>query len=274
MRNPLGIVAVCSALVVGCGKQSAAPTPAAGPAVTVDVFAAASLAEGFAEIGKQFQAADGTIAVQFNFAGSQQLRAQLENGASADLFASANEQEMETAKAEALVDSASVHDFAANRLVVIYPKSNPAKIAALADLARPGVKIDVADVSVPVGKYTAKMLDAMSRDPAFGAGFAKAVEANVVSREENVKSVLSKVRLGEADAGVVYVTDVTADAGEDVATLAVPDGFNQIARYPIAVVAHSMHAEAARKLEDYILSEAGQKILRGYNFLPASAGHH
>ena len=146
--------------------------------------------------------------------------------------------------------------------------------AMLPAFADPGVKIDVADVSVPVGKYTRQMLDQMARDPAFGPEFEKKFLANIVSQEENVKSVLSKIRLGEADAGVVYVTDVTPDAAKDVASLDLPDQFNQIASYPIAVITKSSQPDLAAKFENYVLSSDGQEILRGYNFIPALSNGH
>jgi molybdate transport system substrate-binding protein len=256
----------------GWGKG---PVTVAGPTkTTISVFAAASLTESFTEIGKKFESANPDVDVEFNFAGSQQLRAQIESGAQADIFASANEKEMDTAKGESLVKPETIHDFARNRLIVIYPKDNPGKIAGLKDLANSGVKIDIADASVPVGKYTLQMVDQVAKDPTFGAEFKKGFLANVVSREENVKSVLTKIRLGEADAGVVYVTDVTADAAQDVASLDVPDRFNQIARYPIAVVASAPHADLAAKFEDFVLSKDGQDILREHHFLgPEADGH-
>jgi len=259
---------------LGCSKPPAAVDPAPLARTTLTVFAAASLAESFAEIGKKFAADNPEVTVQFSFAGSQQLRAQLESGAQADIFASANEKEMNAAKADSLVQPDTVHDFARNRLVVIYPASNPAKIGTLSDLGRAGVKIDVADVSVPVGKYGQQMVEAMARDPDFGPDFEKCFLANVVSREENVKSVLSKVRLGEADAGVVYVTDVTPDAAKEVASLDVPDQFNQIASYPIAVLAKAPQPDWARRFEDYVLSGDGRNILREHHFLAAPSDGH
>jgi molybdate transport system substrate-binding protein len=251
------------------------PVTVARPSqTTITVFAAASLTESFTEIGKEFESANPDCSVQFNFAGSQQLRAQMENGAPADLFASANEKEMNTAKSESLVKPDTIHDFARNRLVVIYPKGNPAKITSLADLARSGVKLDIADASVPVGKYTLQMVDQLAADPAYGPDFKTHFLANVVSKEENVKSVLTKIRLGEADAGVVYVTDVTPDAAQDITTLDVPDKFNQIARYPIAVDASAPNPDLAGKFEDFVLSPAGQAILKSHNFLPPGADAH
>jgi molybdate transport system substrate-binding protein len=266
------LIAISPFYFAGCGKKTA--TVGNPPRTTISVFAAASLTESFTEIGKRFESANPDTGVEFNFAGSQQVRAQIESGAHADVFASANEKEMDTAKGELLVKAETVHDFARNRLIVIYPKNNPAKIGGLKDLGNPGIKVDVADVSVPVGKYTLQMVDQLAADPAFGLDFKKHFLANVVSREENVKSVLTKVRLGEADAGVVYVTDVTPDAAKDVASMDVPDRFNQIARYPIAVVSHAPHGDLAAKFEEFVLSRDGQDILRGFNFLPASADGH
>jgi molybdate transport system substrate-binding protein len=273
MKYPAAfLVALAALLFTGCGKEPATVT--GPPKTTISVFAAASLTEAFTEIGKRFESANPDAGVEFNFAGSQQLRAQIESGAQADVFASANEKEMDTAKGESLVKAETIHDFARNRLIVIYPKDNPGKIAGLKDLANPGVKIDIADASVPVGKYTLQMVDQLAKDPAFGPEFKKYFLANVVSREENVKSVLTKIRLGEADAGVVYVTDVTPDAAQDVASLDVADRFNQIAHYPIAVVASAPHADLAAKFEDFVLSKEGQDILREHNFLgPEADGH-
>jgi molybdate transport system substrate-binding protein len=253
----------------GCGRQPA--TVANPPRTMISVFAAASLTESFTEIGKRFESANPDAGVEFNFAGSQQLRAQIESGAEADIFASAGEKEMNAAKAESLVKADTVHDFARNRLIVIYPKDNPAHIAGLKDLATPGIKIVIADVSVPVGKYTRQMLDQLAADPAFGPEFKKHFLANIVSMEDNVKSVLGKIRLGEADAGVVYVTDVTPEAAKDVGSLDVPDRFNQIAHYPIAVVARTTRGDLAEKFEEFVLSENGREILSEYKFLPVSA---
>jgi molybdate transport system substrate-binding protein len=246
MRLLAGLVTML--ILAGCGHpQASAP---AAPPTTLTVFGAASLTESMQDIGAKFQAANPDITVQFNFAGSQDLLAQMENGADADVFASANESLMDKAWKEFLVKPESIHDFAGNRLVIVVPKTNSANVAQIGDLARPGLKIVVADESVPVGKYTQQMVDQMSKDPQFGTAFKNGFTANIVSREENVKSVLSKVRLGEADAGVVYVTDMTADAAKDV------------------------HPDAAQKFEDFVLSDPGQQILHQYNFLPAASNGH
>ncbi len=257
--------------LAACVVPAAAPAPlppAAAPArQTLTVFAAASLTDSFTELGRVFEAAHPGVKVLINFAGSQQLRAQLEQGAQADVFASADTREMNAAIASSLIISGTQKTFARNRLVVIFPKDNPGQLAALADLAAPGLKLVVADEAVPVGKYTAEMLAKMSQDPAYGADFADKVQKNVVSRENDVKAVVAKVRLGEGDAGVVYSTDVTAAAAQDVTPLTIPDQFNQLATYPIAVLADAPQAELAQQFVALVLSAAGQALLARYGFV-------
>jgi molybdate transport system substrate-binding protein len=232
------------------------------------VFAAASLKESFSELGKQFEALHPGVKVAINLANSQQLRTQLEEGALADVFASANTKEMNAAIRSSLVVSGTQKTFARNRLVVIYPKDNPGKLAALADLSRPGLKLDIADRAVPVGQYTLDMLGKMSADPAFGTDFQANVLKNVVSYENDVKAVVSKVSLGEADAGIVYSTDVTAAVAPVLGTLDVPNPFNQLATYPIAVLTAAPEPELAAQYVDLVLSDAGQQVMKSYGFIP------
>jgi molybdate transport system substrate-binding protein len=247
---------------------TAVPPTAKEPAPQeLTVFAAASLTESFSELAKQFEATHPGVKVVTNFAGSQQLRAQLEQGAQADVFASANTKEMNAAIQDSLVVSGTQKTFARNRLVAIFPKDNPGQIATLADLAKPGLKLVVADKAVPVGQYTLDMLTKMSKDPTYGADFADKVQKNVVSQENDVKAVVSKVRLGEADAGVVYSTDVTPAAAQDVTPLAIPDEFNQLATYPIAALAKAPQPDLAQQFVDLVLSDAGQEVLKGYGFI-------
>ena len=158
-----------------------------------------------------------------------------------------------------------------NRLAVILPKSNPGKITALADLARPGLKLVVADPSVPAGQYTLDMLGKMSQAAAFRATFKDQVLANIVSRENNVKSVVAKVRLGEADAGVVYATDITPGAAQELTTLDVPDQFNVIATYWIAPLKDAVEPKLASQFVDWVLSSKGQQVLTSYGFIPAAS---
>ena len=259
----------CKEKPVAQVSPDSAPAPAPAPTHTLTVFAAISLTEAFGDIGKQFEAQHPDVSVKFNFAGSQQLRAQMGLGASDDVFASADQKEMTAAAAASLVDSDTVRVFAQNRLIVVFPKANPAKITALADLGRSGVKIDIGDPPVPVGKYTRDMLDLMSADPAFGSDFKDQFLANVVSHEHDDLAVLAKVRLADADAGVVYVTDVTPEAAKEVSTLAIPDPLNPVADYPIAVTASAPQTDLAKQFVAFVLSPDGQKILKQQGFLPA-----
>ncbi len=246
---PAILLALVLSLLAGCGRAGTAARP-------LTVFAAASLTEAFKELGADFTAETG-IPVAFNFAGSQQLRAQLEQGADADVFASANNKEMTAAIRSGLVITGTPQVFAHNRLVVIMPKENPAGITALGGLAQPGLKLVLADKAVPVGQYSFDMLDKMSGDPAFGADFGRRVLANVVSYEQNVKSVVTKVQLGEADAGIVYATDVTPAAAQRVVALAVSEAYNQVASYPIAPLARSQNGAAAARFVAACVIEEG-----------------
>ena len=249
---------------------AAAETPA--EPVTLTVLAAASLTESFTELGKTFEAQNPGVTVAFSFAGSQELAQQLDQGAEADVFASASKKYMETAIASGRVTADASRIFVKNRLVVIFPKDNPAGLAELKDLEKPGLKLDLADESVPVGKYSIEFLDKANADPAFDPQFKDNVLKNVVSYETSVKAVVSKVSLGEADAGIVYVTDITANAAEKVDTFDIPDALNAIASYPIAPIADSKNADLAQAFVDLILSPEGQQVMEKYKFIPAAGG--
>lgn len=249
---------------------TAATTNAPAAAKELTVFAAASLTASFKEIGTAFQAAHPGVTVVFNFAGSQVLSTQLKEGAKADVFASANGTEMENVRNAGLADN-SDEIFVNNRLVVIVPSDNPGKVETLKDLAKPGLKLVIAEKAVPVGGYTLSMLDKMSADAAYGADFGATVLKNVVSQENNVKAVVTKVALGEADAGVVYVTDATPDVMSKLKTIAVPDKFNQIGKYPIIALKEAPQPELAKEFVDSVLSkDGGQAILQKWNFIAAA----
>jgi molybdate transport system substrate-binding protein len=252
-------------------QPTVAPTAArtTTPAVTngpLTVFAAASLTASFGAIGKAFEAANPGTKVTFNFAGSQALRTQIEQGAKPDVFASADTVNMDPLKTQGLVVG-DTPIFTRNRLVVIAPKDNPAGVKALKDLTKPGLKLDIADASVPVGNYMLQSLDKLSADANYGADFKTQVLARVVSKENDVKQVVAKVSLGEADAGVVYTTDAQA-AIDKLVTIEIPDQFNAIAVYPIAVAKTSANAPLAQKFIDYVLSADGQAVMKKYGFAP------
>ncbi|MBI3941587.1 MAG: molybdate ABC transporter substrate-binding protein [Chloroflexi bacterium] len=250
--------------------KAAQPTQATAASGDLTVFAAASLTEAFTEIGKQFEASHPGSKVVFNFAGSQQLAQQLAQGAPADIFASANKTQMDAAIKAGRVVSGTKRTFARNRLVVIYPKDNPAGLKEPQDLAQPQLKLVLAAKEVPVGQYTLDFLDKAVKDPAFGPSFKNGVIKNVVSYEQDVKAVLAKVALGEADAGIVYTTDITPGSATKVGRLDIPDALNMIAAYPIAAVSDSKHTTLAKDFLDMILNPPGQQILVKYGFIPVT----
>jgi molybdate transport system substrate-binding protein len=230
------------------------------------VFTAASLTEAFKEMGANIEQANPGTRVIFNFAGSPTLRTQLGQGARADVFASADEPNMQGAQKEGTIAS-EPRLFVRNQLVAIVPAANPAQVLRLQDLAKPSVKLVLTNKEVPVGNYSRQALAKMSQDVAFGADFAIRVLANLVSEETNVKQVVAKVQLGEAHAGIVYSSDVTPAVRGAVQVLSIPDPFNVIARYPIAVVRDAPNAAGARAFIDYVLSPSGQAILTKHGFL-------
>ena len=236
------------------------------PKRTLTVFAAASLTDAFKEIGREFEAADPGVQVNFSFAGSQVLRMQLEQGASTDLFASADHKNMDFLISEGLVVPNSEQDFTTNRLVVILPAGNPGNLETLHDLSLPHIKLIMADPSVPAGNYALQVLTRMSKDPAFSEDFSSVVLANVVSNEIDVRQVVTKVELGEADAGIVYQSDVVAVPG--LITIPIPESFNILARYPIAVLRSSLNPDLAGEFIAYVVSPAGKAILESWGFSP------
>jgi molybdate transport system substrate-binding protein len=264
------VLAACdpaAAITPAAAPAAATETAAAAQPVTLTIFAASSLTAAFTDLGKAFEAAHPGATVQFNFAGSQDLATQLTNGAPADVFASANQKQLDVAVTAGRIDKGVSQIFVKNRLVVVVPTANPAKLAELKDLAKPGLKLVLANKSVPVGQYALDFLTKASKDTSFGATFQADVLKNVVSYEQNVKAVLTKVSLGEADAGIVYTTDITADVKDKVTKLDIPDALNTVASYPIAVVKDSKNADLAKAFVDFVLSADGQAVLAKYGFI-------
>jgi len=213
-------------------------------------------------MGDSFESAHPAVSVALNFDGSQSLRAQIEQGAMADVFASANAEEIEALAAQSLI--ATSQPFAANSLIVILPSANTAGIQSLADLARPGLFLVLAANDVPVGRYSRQALEKLNAQ--FGADYSTRVLANLVSDESNAKQIVAKVQLGEADAGIVYVSDSVA--APDLLTLAIPPEYNVTAEYPIAALANAPHPELAAEFIAFVLSADGQSILEKWGFRP------
>jgi molybdate transport system substrate-binding protein len=253
-------------LLVGLRGDSAAP--ASPPAAPLNVYAAASLTEAFTELGRMLERDHAGLTVRFNFAGSQQLAAQIEQGAPADVFASADQRWMQYVIEKGRVDGEPAV-FARNRLVLIVPRSNPARIGKLQDLARSGTKLVVAAEAVPAGKYSRELLPKLAAAPGFPPDYDRRVLANVVSQEETVKNVVAKVQLGEADAGFVYRSDVTPAVAGSVRVFDIPEQYNVIASYPIAMLKGAPNAEAGRWFLALVASEQGQQVLRRHGLMPA-----
>ena len=248
---------------------AAARSGRSAPSV-LTVFAAASLTDAFEELGTLYRHGHPGTEVRFNFAGSQQLAAQLEHGASADVFASADQrwmtrvQRLELAAGEPVI-------FAHNRLAVILPAENPAGIERLEELARPGLKLVLAADAVPAGRYSREVLRNLSRLPGFGWDYERRVLANVVSEEESVKGVVAKVQLGEADAGMVYRSDVTPGITAKFRVLGIPAAANIVASYPIVILAASGAPGAARAFVELVRGAKGRATLARHGLSPPPA---
>jgi molybdate transport system substrate-binding protein len=278
MRKTLALLLLAAAVLTGvaCTSRSEAPveqTPTlrAGAALSgeLTVFAAAAFTEAFQQMKARLEESNPALSITLSFASSTQLRAQLEQGARADVFASADEKQMDLAREAGLL-AGEPAVFARNRLVVILPRDNPAGIETLQDLARPGVKLDLVNENAPAGAYARQLLRQASDASALGADFEQRALANVVSEEENVKQVVAKVRLGEADAGICYVSDVTPEAAPDLVTIDIPDDLNPMAIHLIAVLKDAGDPALARAFLDYVLSAEGQAILQAQNFIPVA----
>ena len=251
-RIRLAAVLAAAALVLAaCGgdDDSGGSSGAQSPG-EIKVFAAASLTAAFNELGPKYTAAEGTK-VTFNFAGSQALATQIQQGAPADVFASADIPNMD--KVKDLVGTPQ--NFASNLLQIVVEKGNPKGVKGLDDLANPDLKVVLAAPDVPAGKYAQQALEKAR------------VTVRPVSQEDNVKAVVTKVSLGEADAGIVYVTDVTAGGGK-VEGVDIPEDQNVTATYPIATVKASKAQDKAQAFMDMVLSPEGQQVLKEFGFLP------
>jgi molybdate transport system substrate-binding protein len=234
----------------------------AAAAEEVVVFAASSLKEAFEGLTPGFEKAHPGVRVRLSLAGSQELRTQLEQGARADVYAAADRAHMEALERQGLVTASQL--FARNEPVIVVPRDNPGHLRSFTDLASTK-RLVIGAPEVPIGRYTARIFEAAGKQ--LGAAFRAGLEAGVVSRELNVRQVLAKVVLGEADAGIVYRTDALA-AKDRVAVLAIPPGLNVLAEYPVAPLRSAPHQALARAWIDLVLSPEGQRRLQGVGFLP------
>jgi molybdate transport system substrate-binding protein len=248
VRKPsaLAVATLLALAAGGCGSDTSG-----GSTETLTVFAAASLTNAFTEIGTQFEAEHPGVRVRFSFGGSSDLVEQIGSGAPADVFASADTTNMSKLGATAT----DPRTFASNTLEIAVPPGNPADVTSLEDLDRPGIKLVVCAPEVPCGAAT--------RVVAHAAGLT----LDPVSEEQAVTDVLGKVASGEADAGLVYVTDVKG-AGDQVEGIAFPEAADAVNVYPISVLRDSRHDRVAREFVDLVLGEQGQKVLAQAGFAP------
>ncbi|MGH8937026.1 MAG: molybdate ABC transporter substrate-binding protein [Acidimicrobiia bacterium] len=244
MRTWVGLAAIL--LLASCAR---------GSEEQLTVFAAASLAEAFTEIADRFEETHPEVTVTLSLGPSSGLATQIGEGAPADVFASADERWIDRVEEQPGILNRTV--FAGNRLVVITPRSGG--VSSLQDLAAPGIDVVLAAPGVPAGDYARRALSE--------AGISGAAQANVVSNEQDVKGVVQKVLLGEADAGIVYRTDLTEQVVPRLGVVEIPAALNVTVRYSIAVVAVTSDRELAARFVAYVLEE-GQGVLRSFGFLP------
>lgn len=250
----MSVAAAAGVLLAACGQtnQPASP-PSSGLSGSITVLAASSLTAAFGAIGADFQRAYPSTMIHFSFAGSTTLVAQVEQGAIGDVFASADEPNMQKL-VNAGLTSGSPAIFARNKLQIVVPAGNPKHVTGLADLGRSGLVVVLCAPAVPCGHYAAEAMTKAN------------VTINPASQETDVKAVVTKVALGEADAGIVYVTDVKA-AGSRVQGVDIPDALNVIADYPIVVLKDSQNVGLARAFIGYLHAN-GPRTLARYGFLP------
>lgn len=260
MRQPLAIpvlVALALLATAGCGGRL-------GGEVQLTIYGAASLSGALTEAGNAYEVENRGVSLSVGFDSSSALRTQIEQGAPADVFASAD-----TTNPQALVDGSlavgPVTPFARNRLTIVVPRGNPARIGDPRDLARPGVRVVGAGEAVPISRYVDACLEKLAALPGYPAGFAAAVTANVVSREDNVRAALTKVELGEADAAFVYATDAAgSDAVEEVP---IPAAANVVATYGAVAISGSRHPADASAFVAWLAGPRGAAVLATFGFL-------
>lgn len=254
VAQPTTTAAQTTAAQTTAGGTGGSSEPAA--AGTITVFAAASLKNTFTELGTTFEADNPGSKVLFSFAGSSDLVTQIQGGAPADVFASADTKNM-TKLTDATLTAAAPVDFASNTLTIVTPPDNPAGITGFADLAKAGINLVICNAEVPCGSATQKVATATG------------VTLKPVSEESSVTDVLNKVTTGEADAGLVYVTDASA-AGDKVKAIPFPESSEAVNTYPIAVLKDTQNADLAQKFVDLITGTKGQQVLAAAGFAPAT----
>lgn len=265
-----GVVALCCLfLAAGCGESSGqeGDRTGGGGDDTLTVFAASSLTDAFRELEKTFEKRHPGVDVRQSFESSSTLLAQIQQGAPADVFASAAQEEMDAAVKDDLV-SEEPRIFVRNREVVMVPEDNPANIMDFRDLATPGIKLVLAEDGVPAADYALEILGKSEAE--YGDDFEEDVLSNVVSREADVRASVNRVALGDADATFGYASDYTPDTRDRVNVIQIPPDLNIVASYPIATLKEAENPELARNWTNLVTSKEGQRVMETWNFEPAS----
>jgi len=231
------------------------------------VYCGAGLTGAISEIAEIYEN-NSNMTVKFNFDGVPALRAQIEQGAYADVLVSANLKHMKALQSERFMDNQTVQIFAQNKVAIIVPNDNPANITNFTDLTHPGVKILMGTKELPAGDYALQVLDKLANDSKYGPAYKEAVLANIVSQETTVNRVVSKVALGEADAGFAFISDVSPQMVGKVTRFLIPDKYNVVGDFPVGVLSQSKYPEESKAFIDEIMSEDGQAILYKYGFIP------
>ena len=278
MRAPIAPLAILVLVLAACSGGGTAPA-ASGPASSppnvstaalsgaITIYGASSLKAALTAAQAAFLTANPGLTITISTDSSTTLETQIEQGAPADVFLSADTTNPAKLVTEDLAAGPPLN-FAGNLLTVIVPTANPAGIASPADLARSGVKVIAAGATVPITKYATMLVANLAREPGYPAGFAAAYGANIVSKEDNVAAVVAKIELGEGDAAIVYVTD--ARTSTKVTTISVPADANVPATYAGVVVKASKNSTAAQAFLTWFAGPAGQAILASFGFLPPS----
>jgi molybdate transport system substrate-binding protein len=257
-------VLVLASSLVGCGGSSARGGGEQEDD-TLTVFAASSLTDAFGELEERFEDQYPAVDVRQSFESSSTLLTQIQQGAPADVFASAAREEMRTAAQDGLV-AGKPEIFVRNRELIMVPEANPANIESMRDLSKPGIKLVLAEEGVPAADYAVEILGKANSE--YGSGYKQDVLSNVVSREADVRAAVNRVALGDADATLGYASDYTPDIRERVEVKEIPEDLNVVATYPIAALKASQNPELARKWVDLVVSEEGQRVLEEWGFEP------
>ncbi len=262
-RNEIPLVCLLRPLLL---ILSLAVMPLASAQASLVIYAATSLTDAFESVASAFAVEQPGVSLHLNFSSSSSLAAQIIAGAPADIFASANEKQMQLVVADGRIDGVATRIFAHNQLVLALPADNPAGIQSVRDLADEGYLLVLAATGTPIRAYTEAMLQSYAN--AFGADFSRRVRSNLASEESNVRQVVTRLALGEADAGIVYQTDVLGDVADQLLVIEIDAAHNRLAAYPIAPLSDTANPDVTAQFIDFVLGDVGRAILTEHGFCP------